>query len=333
MESNKVVDHCTVQITQIDRKNKQYQKQKTKRVTSAKQDPKWDFPNPRKGTAFTEINFMDFKVIQDKKEIKLATYRYKPTNGQEPKALFLLFHGLNSSITHGSHIAKALADSGFCVVGFDHRGFGGSEGKRGFLENYEIHLQDCRAFINKIEEMYGQQIKKFIGGLSMGGMSSYNMSLELPFKFAGVVLFAPAIKPFFNGFLIKVAKFIGTITPEWRFIKQAGTNCHRSPEMSQFQAKDPNTYANKMCAGTVKTIYTAMESSFKTFEQYNAPFLIIQGGLDKLVDPDVGYDLIERSPSQDKTHWYYEGMWHDIWHEPEIVELIPKVIKWCEERI
>lgn len=56
-----------------------------------------------------------------------------------------------------------------------------------------------------------------------------------------------------------------------------------------------------MCGGTVKTIYTAMEKSCASFEQYNAPFLIIQGGCDKLVDPDVGFDLMERSPSKDKT--------------------------------
>ena len=78
---------------------------------------------------------IDFRVVQDGKEIKLVTYRYKPTGNEEPKALFLLFHGLNSSVSHGSHIAKALADAGFCVLGFDHRGFGQSEGRKGFIDN------------------------------------------------------------------------------------------------------------------------------------------------------------------------------------------------------
>lgn len=88
-----------------------------------------------------------------------------------------------------------------------------------------------------------------------------------------------------------------------------------------------------MCGGTVKTIYTAMEKSYLTFDQYNAPFLIIQGGCDKLVDADVGFDLIDKCKSKDKTHWYFEGMWHDIWHEPEIVELLPKIVKWCSDRV
>ena len=55
--------------------------------------------------------------------------------------------------------------------------------------------------------------------------------------------------------------------------------------------------------------------------------------MDKLVDPDVGYELIEKSPSKDKMHLYYPEMWHDIWHEPEIVEIIPKIIEWALNRI
>ncbi|EAS06200.2 alpha/beta hydrolase family protein (macronuclear) [Tetrahymena thermophila SB210] len=318
----------------VDRTTKEYQEQKIKRILEAKQDAKWDFPNPREGTAFPEMNFMDFKVIQDKKEIKLATFRYKPTNGQEPKALFLLFHGMNSSVTHGSHIAKALADVGFCVVGFDHRGYGASEGIRGYLESFEIHLQDCRAFVNKVEEMYGKQIKKFIGGLSMGGMSSYNMSLENPHRFAGVVLFAPALKPVQKGFAVKFVKsIVGTLAPKWCFVQQTGKNAHRSLKLAEYQAKDPYSYIHKLSAGSIKTIYTAMEKSYETFGQYNAPFLVIQGGLDKCVDPDLAFDLMEKSPSKDKQIIYYEGMWHDIWHEPEIYEILPQVVDWCLKRV
>lgn len=123
---------------------------------------------------------MDLRVIQDNKTIKLATYRYKQIGLEQPKAIVLLFHGLNSSVSHGSHVAKALAEAGLCVVGFDHRGFGASEGIRGFIESKEIHLSDCRLFVNNIEKIYGKEIKKFCAGLSMGGMVSYNLTLESP---------------------------------------------------------------------------------------------------------------------------------------------------------
>ena len=105
----------------------------------------------------------------------------------------MLFHGLNSSVAHGIHIAQSFADSGFIVVGFDHRGFGQSEGKKGFLENIELHLEDSRTFANKVTELYGKEFKYFLAGLSMGGMTSYRLSLEQPNRFAGAILMAPAI--------------------------------------------------------------------------------------------------------------------------------------------
>jgi acylglycerol lipase len=42
-------------------------------------------------------------------------------------------------------------------------------------------------------KIYGNNIKYFLAGLSMGGMTSYRLSLENPEKFAGTILMAPAI--------------------------------------------------------------------------------------------------------------------------------------------
>jgi acylglycerol lipase len=45
----------------------------------------------------------------------------------------LMFHGLNSHMNHGSHIAKAMSEINVITVGFDYRGFGKSQGIPGFV--------------------------------------------------------------------------------------------------------------------------------------------------------------------------------------------------------
>lgn len=67
-------------------------------------------------------------------------------------------------------------------------------------------------------------------------------------------------------------------------------------------------------------IVSTMEKSPKTFPSYKAPFMVVQGGLDKLVNPEVAFELYENSQtkSEDKEIIFYENMWHDIWHEEEI---------------
>ena len=41
-----------------------------------------------------------------------------------------------------------------------------------------------------------------------------------------------------------------------------------------------------------------MEKTPQTFSQYKCPFMIIQGGLDKLVNPDGAFELYENSQTK-----------------------------------
>lgn len=66
-------------------------------------------------------------MYQGNQKINLTTYRmYRSKDFSDAKAVLVMFHGLNSHINHGAHIAKALAEVGIITVGFDHRGFGKS---------------------------------------------------------------------------------------------------------------------------------------------------------------------------------------------------------------
>ena len=58
--------------------------------------------------------------------------------------------------------------------------------------------------------------------------------------------------------------------------------------------------------------------------------MVVQGGMDKVIDPQVAFDLFSKSktPENDKEILFYENMWHDVWHEPEIEEIQKKVADW-----
>lgn len=58
-----------------------------------------------------------------------------------------MFHGLNSHIGHGAHIAHILAESNIETVGFDHRGFGQSEGTPGYVHSLQSHIDDCLKWV------------------------------------------------------------------------------------------------------------------------------------------------------------------------------------------
>jgi esterase/lipase len=48
---------------------------------------------------------------------------------------------------------------------------------------------------------------------------------------------------------------------------------------------DKYAFAERMPLSTIEMIISAMDQAPKTFKKYKSPFMIIQGGLDKLVNP------------------------------------------------
>ena len=123
-----------------------------------------------------------------------------------------MFHGLNSHIGHGAHIAHVLAGHGIETVGFDHRGFGRSPGKAGRVASLEEHLADALRFVRMMKKEY-EGVPMFALGLSMGGMTTYHLSLRDPTLFEGTILMAPALKNAVNGFLVGVTSVLKKLLP------------------------------------------------------------------------------------------------------------------------
>lgn len=168
-------------------------------------------PNPQADFKFPETNFIQLRVrAEGDKEIQLVTYRYPTKN--EPVAVLLMFHGLNSHIGHGAHIANMLARSDIVTVGFDHRGFGQSPGLPGKVESLECHLSDSMMFVNLVRKEY-PNLPFFPMGLSMGGLTTYYLTLKHPELFEGAIMMAPAIKNHVSDFVVGLAGIFKKILP------------------------------------------------------------------------------------------------------------------------
>ena len=67
-------------------------------------------------------------------------------------------------------MAKQLAENGYDVVAMDQRGFGFSEGARGFIKSAESARDDILEFSRKVNEKFGgPDVPQFTIGHSLGG--------------------------------------------------------------------------------------------------------------------------------------------------------------------
>src|SRR6187200_1532627 len=65
----------------------------------------------------------------------------------KPKAVIALIHGLGEHTGRYEHVAKAMTDAGYALVGFDLRGHGKSGGTRGHFPSLDSVMQDIQKFL------------------------------------------------------------------------------------------------------------------------------------------------------------------------------------------
>lgn len=81
---------------------------------------------------FPDQDFIKLEGVQDKKPIKLATYRYPAEN---PKGVVIFFHTIGLYTGLAAHMGDGFSKNGYTFVGYDQRGHGRSEGEKGYFDN------------------------------------------------------------------------------------------------------------------------------------------------------------------------------------------------------
>ena len=67
-------------------------------------------------------------------------------------------------------------------------------------------------------------------------------------------------------------------------------------------------------------------------EALRPPVLVLHGTGDCVTSPEGSRELCARAGSADKTLKLYDGLYHDLFHEPEREQVTSDVIEWLQAR-
>src|SRR3972149_10091478 len=85
------------------------------------------------------------------------------------KAVVCLVHGLGEHIGRYPHVGAALSEKGFALAGFDLRGHGKSQGRRGHAPSLNVYFDDIDFFLEQVaERFHGSPC--FLYGHSLGAI-------------------------------------------------------------------------------------------------------------------------------------------------------------------
>ncbi|MEJ3652326.1 lysophospholipase [Actinomycetes bacterium KLBMP 9759] len=235
----------------------------------------------------------------------------------DASGVLLLCHGLGEHSGRYGNVVDAVVPDGWAVYGLDHRGHGRSGGRRAHLDRYADWLDDYETFRRSVVERH-PGLPVVLLGHSMGGQIALAYALEHQDDLRGLVLSAPALannsvpKP-----LLPVLRGLAKIAPTMRPAGIDASKISKDPAVFAAYQADPLVFDGNPTLGLSTALVGQFDVLPERARELRIPVLLQHGTDDTIVDPAGMRALESTSGSPDQTAHWYEGLWHEIYNEPE----------------
>jgi acylglycerol lipase len=255
-----------------------------------------------------------------------------------PRAVAVLFHGLGG---HGlfptvRYLAELLVAHNLVVYSMDLPGHGQSYGLRGYLSSSHELLQEGRHLVEHAQTK-SPGLPVFFAGTSMGGAVALLLSLQVE-TVSGLILLAPMIALAVSPFQRWVVQRLAMLTPKLGLMKismsKTADRQFRDKGRKEEVLRDPFLYQGRLRAASAMTCIELTQMLKETLGDIRAPLLCLLAEEDYVVD-NTGIDnLMQESPSVDKTLKEYDAL-HGLLCElhPVRCQIENDIISWLSDRI
>lgn len=245
------------------------------------------------------------------------------------KGVVLIVHGMAEHSLRYAAFAAAANAADLSVCAFDLPSHGKSSGRPGHIDRFD-------AFVNAVMD-YRQQISEwfadapvFLLGHSLGGLITTQVLLAHQDQFSGAVLSGPAVEsPLKPGvFQFTLIRLLSSLAPKAGALQLDPAGVSRDQAVVDDYIADPLNYHGKVSARLVHELFIAMQDAQDRAAQIEIPMLIMHGGADSMTAVSGSQLLHDRISSTDKALKVYDGLYHEIFNEPEGPEIIREAVDW-----
>ena len=261
----------------------------------------------------------------------LTLYRQWWLPDGDPKGVVMLVHGLGEHSGRYGHVAGRLIGAGYAVHALDHRGHGRSDGKRVFVTSYDEFMADMIQFRGLIETEH-PGVPLFVLGHSMGGNIAMGHVLDHQDGLAGMVLSGPALQvgEDLTPAKIKIFSLVAKVAPGFRPEGLSADAISRDQAVVDAYRADPLVYTGKISAGLGAALIGAMQSFPDRYADLTLPVLVLHGTDDRLASIEGSRALEAGAVNADLTAKYYDGLFHEVFNEPEQDDVLNDLVEWLD---
>lgn len=244
-------------------------------------------------------------------------------------ASVLIVHGLGEHSGRYEHVGDQMASSGLDVWAYDHRGNGGSGGRRGHVDRWSQLHDDLEERLVAVRAGAGAH-PVVLYGHSMGGLVVAGY-LTLPDRASAdlAVLTAPGLDSTLPGWKKSLARLLGGVTPTLAVPNAIDpSTLSRDPAVGAKVATDPACAASSTARFGAEAL-AEQQRVVRECGRITIPTLVLHGLDDGLV-PARASEVLAALPNVERRT--YPGLRHELHNEPEGPAIIDEVIAWLRER-
>jgi alpha-beta hydrolase superfamily lysophospholipase len=255
--------------------------------------------------------------------------RHWPVPTGEPWAAMLLVHGLAEHCGRYDHVGARLARAGIEAHGFDLRGFGGSGGRRAWVDRWSQLHDDLEERLVAVRSIAPSR-PLVLSGHSLGGLIALGYVLDGRSRPDLLILSAPAIGaniPLWQRLLVGS---LGKVAPGLLLgnrIDPEGLSCDSS--VGEAYAADPLNQ-HRSTIGFAHAAFREQRRVAAALDRLSMPTLVVHGADDPIVPPGAS-ERLEGLPGVIRQ--VYPGLRHELHNELAGHQVIGDEIDWIRDRV
>jgi alpha-beta hydrolase superfamily lysophospholipase len=232
----------------------------------------------------------------------------------EPVGSVLIVHGLAEHKGRYAYVQRRLSDAGYGSHAIDLRGHGEADGFPGKVSSPD-------EFVDDVAEGLSLE-PTFVVAHSMGTLPTLACLGERGSGgLRGVVLSACPIAP-------GQATLDALADPDAPGIPPSAVS--RDPAVVRDYAEDPLVFNENVPPECTAAVMLVSQRAYAAAASVTIPVQLIHGGADPIADASGSKEMLDALASTDKTLKVYNGLYHEVFNEPERDQVIDDVIAWLD---